>query len=47
MARIPPDLIDRVRRLEEEVRELRGRINPPADDTRAETDARRPGEDDE
>ncbi|GAU66653.1 hypothetical protein SSP35_03_03010 [Streptomyces sp. NBRC 110611] len=34
MAVIPPDLLDRIRRLEEEVRELRGRLPaPPADET--------------
>jgi len=32
MAAIPPDLLDRIRRLEEDVRELRGRLpTPPAD----------------
>jgi hypothetical protein len=33
MATIPPDLLDRIRRLEEDVRELRGRLPaPPPDD---------------
>ncbi|AJT67452.1 hypothetical protein T261_5836 [Streptomyces lydicus] len=33
MAVIPPDLLDRIRRLEEDVRELRGRLPaPPADE---------------
>lgn len=33
MAVIPPDLLDRIRRLEEDVRELRGRLPaPPANE---------------
>ncbi|WP_413800085.1 hypothetical protein [Streptomyces iranensis] len=39
MAVIPPDLLDRIRRLEEDVRELRGRLPAPPDDEPVEQDA--------
>ncbi len=40
MAVIPPDLLDRIRRLEEEVRQLRGRLPaPPPDDPPASESA--------
>lgn len=39
MALIPPDLLDRIRRLEEDVRELRGRLSaPPVPDPGADDD---------
>ncbi|MGW3569082.1 hypothetical protein ACWDSL_35370 [Streptomyces sp. NPDC000941] len=41
MAVIPADLLDRIRRLEEDVRELRGRLPapPPDEPTTQDTDA--------
>lgn len=39
MAVIPPDLLDRIRRLEEDVRELRGRLPAPPEDDPAAADS--------
>jgi hypothetical protein len=39
VAVIPPDIVDRLRRLEEDVRELRGRLPAPPADEPAQRDA--------
>ncbi|MFE3769922.1 MULTISPECIES: hypothetical protein [unclassified Streptomyces] len=38
MAVIPPDLLDRIRRLEEDVRDIRGRLPAPPTDEPAQPD---------